>query len=91
MKYKEFRNWCNDRCFDGYWGYREALICLNVISEIDKLPFWKRKKAWKDKKEFLVNNIINPINKAIKKLEEANKIVEKENQKLKEENENGIC
>ena len=91
MTYKQFSEWCNDRCFDGYWGYREALICLHVCSEIDKLPFWKRNKAWRVEEESLVNNIVNPINKAIKKLEEANKIVEKENQKIKEENENGIC
>ena len=84
MTYRQFRKWCNDRCFDGYWGHKEALICLNVVSEIDKLPFWKREKAWKGEEEFLVNNIINPINEMIEKLKEVNKIIEKE------ERDNGI-
>ena len=90
MTYRQFKKWCNDRCFDGYWGHKEALICLNVVSKIDKLPFWKRNKTWRAEEEFIVNNIINPINKMIEKLKKVNKIIEKENQKLKEERDNGI-
>ena len=84
MTYKQFRKWCNDRCFDGCWGHEEALICLDVVSEIDKLPFWKRKKAWKQKEEFISNKIVNSINSMIQAYAESRKIIEKE------ENENGI-
>ena len=75
MTYKQFRKWCNDRCFDGYWGHKEALICLNVVSEIDKLPFWKRNKAWQAEEEFIVNKIVNPINCMIRAYEESWKII----------------
>lgn len=84
MTYKQFRKWCNDRCFDGCWGHKEALICLDVVSEIDKLPFWKREKAWKQKEEFISNKIVNSINSMIQAYAESRKIIEKE------ENENGI-
>lgn len=75
MTYRQFKKWCNDRCFDGCWGYKEALICLNVYSEIDKLPFWKREKAWKQEEEFIVNKIVNPINSMIEAYKEADKII----------------
>ena len=83
MTYKQFSKWCNDRAADGCWGYKEALICLNVCSEINKLPFWKREKAWKGEEEFIVNKIVNPINDMIQAYEESLKIIKKE------ENENG--
>ena len=76
MTYRQFRKWCNNRCFDGCWGHKEALICLNVISEINKLPFYKRNKAWRAEEEFIVNKIVTPINCMIRAYEEANKIIE---------------
>lgn len=81
MKFKEFANWCNNRAADGCWGFKEASLCCYVASEIYKLPFWKREKAWKNEEEFIVNNIVNPINKMIEKFKEADKIIEKENKK----------
>ena len=89
MTYRQFRNWCNDRAADGCWGFKEASLCCYVITEIQKLPFWKREKAWSGEEKFLVNNIINPINEMIEKVNKANEIIEKENQKLKEERDNG--
>lgn len=65
MKFKEFSKWCNDRCFDGCWGIKEAVICSNICQEIYKLPFWKREKAWKEHEEFIINNIVQPIDKMI--------------------------
>ena len=84
MTYRQFRNWCNDRCFDGYWGFKEASLCCYVITEIQKLPFWKREKAWKGEEEFLVNNIINPINEMIQAYEESWKIIKKEEKKRRD-------
>lgn len=68
MKYKEFVRWCSDRSADGCWGFKEASLCLFVLDAINSLPFWKREKAWKGEEEFLVNNVITPINKLIEKL-----------------------
>lgn len=68
MKFKEFSNWCNDRAADGCWGMKEAIICSNICKKIYELPFWKREKTWKDLYEnFIVTNIIIPINKKIQK------------------------
>ena len=75
ITYRQFKKWCNNRCFDGCWGYKEALICLNVYSEINKLPFWKRKKAWKQEEEFIVNKIVTPIDSMIEAYKEADKII----------------
>lgn len=65
MKFKEFSKWCNNRACDGCWGMKEAIICSNICQEIYKLPFWKREKAWKEHKEFIINNIVQPIDKMI--------------------------
>ena len=65
-------------------GHKEALICLNVVSEIDELPFWKRNKAWRAEEGFILNKIVNPINCMIRAYEESSKIIEKE------ERDNGI-
>lgn len=68
MKYKEFINWCNKRACDGYWGFKEATTCIKIIDEIQKLPFWKRKKEWNNKyKEQVYEQIVQPINKIIEK------------------------
>lgn len=63
MKYKEFNSWCNDRACDGCWGFKEAIICIEVARDINKLPFWKREKKWEEVKQEIVSKIVNPINK----------------------------
>ena len=70
MTFKEFEEWCNDRACDGFWGMIEAIVCIDIISNIRKLPFWKRKKAWMEKEQQVLNEIVNPINR---KIEEMNK------------------
>lgn len=82
MTYKEFKKWCTDRCFDGYWGHKEALICLNVCSEIDKLPFWKRQKTWKEEEEFIVNKIVNPIDEMRRNFKRADRLIKKGDTKV---------
>jgi hypothetical protein len=41
MKFKEFKKWCNDRCFDGCWGKNEAMECLMALDYMKIIPFWK--------------------------------------------------
>ena len=65
MKYKQFRKWCSDRTFDGCWGMTEAIICCNIISDLDKTPFWKREKKWQEMIEEIVTKIVEPTNKKI--------------------------
>ena len=69
MKFKEFVSWCNDRAADGCWGSRHAMICIDVIHDVRKEPFWKREKYWKETYENqVVISIINPINDKIQEL-----------------------
>lgn len=46
MKYKEFVDWCNERACDGCWDMETATLCLNVITTMKSVPFWRRKKLW---------------------------------------------
>ena len=48
MKYKEFKQWCYQRIIDGYWCREDAIHCLNLITEFEKMSFFKRRKAWKE-------------------------------------------
>ena len=73
MKFKEFENWCNERACDGRWGMLTAMVCIDLIGKVKKVPFWKREKIWKENYEQQVlEEIINPIEK---KLEEMKKNV----------------
>lgn len=65
MKYKEFVEWCNDRACDGCWGRLEAITCITLMEDINRTPFWKRKKKWEKAEKEIVNEIVNPINKMI--------------------------
>lgn len=66
MKFKEFVEWCNYRACDGCWGMNEAMICIALIQDIRKKPFWKRNKEWKKMEDEIVTKIVEPINKKIK-------------------------
>ena len=68
MTFKEFVEWCNDRAGDGCWGMIEAMTCIDIISNIRKLPFWKRKKAWMEKQQQVLDEIVNPINRKIQEM-----------------------
>ena len=68
MTFKRFVEWCNNRACDGCWGMTEVMACIDIISEIRKLPFWKRKKAWKEKEPQVLDEIVNPINKKIEEM-----------------------
>ena len=56
MTFKQFVTWCNDRASDGCWGMMTAVICIDIISQMRKTPFWKRKKRWET--EFNFNNAL---------------------------------
>ena len=34
MKYKEFKEWVQNRLCDGCWGSKEALLCIHVYTYI---------------------------------------------------------
>lgn len=68
MKYKQFSKWCSDRMFDGCWGMTEAIICCNIVTDMQKTPFWKREKKWREMSEEIVTKIVEPTNKKIAEL-----------------------
>lgn len=68
MTFKEFQRWCNDRACDGCWGMTTAMICIDIMHQMHRTPFWRRKKRWNE--EFNHNNslyseIVAPTNKLI--------------------------
>lgn len=68
MTFKQFRRWCNDRACDGWWGHQEALLCIDVMSQIQKLPFWKRERVWKQIEGRMMLEVIGPTNRKIKEI-----------------------
>lgn len=45
----------------------KKLICIGVIDKINKKPFWKREKTWKEYESLIVESIVKPINELINK------------------------
>ena len=70
MSYREFREWCNQRACDGCWGMYEAMICIDICGEIQRLPFWKRKKKWREYERDIVTQIVEPTNAKIREVTE---------------------
>lgn len=64
MTYRQFRAWCNKRAADGCWNMNTAMFCINIVGEMEKTPFWKREKVWKEKyEEEIKRDVIEPIEK----------------------------
>ena len=50
MSYQDFKKYCNNRASDGQWSMLEAMACLDVIKEIDKIKvkgLFKKKATMK--------------------------------------------
>lgn len=73
MKFKEFVAWCNERTCDGCWGMVTAMTCIDIISSIRKVPFWKRKKIWAGIEPDVMEQIVNPINAKMAELQSNNR------------------
>lgn len=69
MTYKQFVAWCNERACDGIWGRGFAIECALLISQINKLPFWKRQKAFE--------KVVEDSPRLLPKIEELNHVVNK--------------
>lgn len=65
MTYKAFHDWCADRCCDGCWGMLTAMVCMDIIGQMQSTPFWKRRKKWKEFEQKVEAEIVNPINDMI--------------------------
>ena len=66
MTFKTFKDWCNQRACDGCWGMLEAMVCIDLIETVNKQPFWKQEKFWKQEYEQRVlDEVVNPINDRI--------------------------
>ena len=68
MTYKEFVAWCNDRTCDGCWGMLTAMVCIDIIKQMQSVPFWKRKKKWQEFEHRVVTEIVNPTNEKIREV-----------------------
>lgn len=68
MTFKEFSGWCNERACDGYWGMNTAIICAGIIREVNKIPFWKRKKVWDKEYRETAEEIVKVVNEKIEQI-----------------------
>ena len=68
MTYKEFVSWCNDRACDGCWSMGTAMYCIEVMNNINHLPFWKRKKEWLKIKDEIERDVVSVIDAKIQEL-----------------------
>lgn len=70
MKFKDFVRWCNERVCDGCWGFQTARICIDILRQVRRRPFWKREKAWQAINEghWIETMIIDPINQKIEQI-----------------------
>lgn len=63
MTFKEFTAWCNERACDGRWDMLTAMVCIDLMAEIQKIPFWKRERVWREQCEKQVlTEIVEPLN-----------------------------
>lgn len=71
MKFKEFKDWCNDRACDGRWGMVASISCIEIMGQVNSQPFWKRERKWQElNTEYEIeNSIVIPINNKIAELE----------------------
>ena len=71
MTFKEFVSWCNARAADGCWSFSRAVYCLEVIDDVRSVPFWRRKKKWREYEQMVVDYVVEPINRRIREVKEA--------------------
>ena len=68
MKYKEFKDWCNQRTADGCWSFKEALACVDACYLFSNIPFWKREYVWRVYAyRPMLEEIVTETNKIIEK------------------------
>ena len=66
MTFKEFKLWCGDRVCDGRWGFDDAKFCIDLLDDMARIPWWRRKRVWKKIENKVVFAVVTPINKKIK-------------------------
>lgn len=68
MTFKEFSKWCNERACDGCWGIAEAMICMDVGTEIHRRPWFLRERAWQNHaSREMVERIVQATNALIER------------------------
>ena len=45
-----------------------ALICAGIIREVNKIPFWKRKRIWNEEYREIAEEIVKVINEKIEQI-----------------------
>ena len=71
MTFKEFLSWCNERAADGRWSLGTAVCCAEVIDDVRSVPFWRRKRKWREYERTVVDYVVEPINERIREVKEA--------------------
>ena len=51
ISYNKFREWCNMRACDGMWDIRQAMYAIDILEEMRRVSFWKRRRIWRERYE----------------------------------------
>lgn len=70
MTLNQFRAWCNQRACDGCWSENVALFCIELLRNMEKIAWWRRRKVWGEISVGVMASVVGPINR---KIEEARK------------------
>ena len=68
MTFKQFKQWCNDRACDGRWGFDEAIFCAELLDNMNRIPWWQRKKTWEKIEAKVLYAVVNPTNQKIQEV-----------------------
>lgn len=60
MTYKQFVSWCEKMADNDRLGLQEAMICMGIMYEVERQPFWKREKVWRVRyRDRVINTIFD--------------------------------
>lgn len=83
MRFRQFVRWCERRAQEGMLGRVETIKCLQIINEMNFVPFWKRNRAWHNEyEEYVLKRIVNPIDEMRKYLKRADRLIKKGDTKV---------
>ena len=67
MTFKQFKLWCGDRVCDGRWSFDDAKFCVDLLDDMNQIPWWRRKRTWKKIENKVVFAVVTPTNKKFKR------------------------
>ena len=78
LTYRQFKDWCNERCCDGKWSAMHALIAIKLIDIMENQTFWKKNSEWENNWKQYAMQLISSVENANTELKECGENKENE-------------